>query len=455
VRKTPLAIAALSVASIALSILPAQAVDSPGLIPTGNWNAGVSTVTVGLEAPMTGVFAVLGISQKNSLTIVADQINKAGGIGGAQIKIKVLDDGLSPVAAVANAKEFASDPSVQFVVGPSITSFYQAAAPAYEAAQKPNCAPAVAAGNFADYKYGFRSQDYYKDDINAMFAELQKRHITTIGLVLEAGATGAFYDAYMTSSAGSYGIIYLGWQQVSPSATSHNDQLSHFMNAGAVWISSNAFGALTAKAAKALNYKGLVVGGSGSENVAFQDAAGLDFVGTLMSAPNYQFPIRDKSTWSPGYKLHMDATIANYGVNTGPISGAQSPKSTAIAADCLYAFAVAANKAKSLDGNAIQAAMSTLDIPASMTPSGNRIHPGSEHNFYQQDAIHIYVWKHDDKGWYTEDLAKNLTVINKAVAAVAKKVKAGDACTKLKAKTKNAKGKVLTCAKVKGKLKWN
>ena len=34
---------------------------------------------------MTGVFAVLGISQRNSMQVIADQINAAGGVGGAKI----------------------------------------------------------------------------------------------------------------------------------------------------------------------------------------------------------------------------------------------------------------------------------------------------------------------------------------------------------------------------------
>jgi len=453
VRKTRLAIGSLAVAAIAFSIIPAQAADNPGLVPTGTWKAGVSTITIGLEAPMTGVFAVLGVSQQNSLQIVADQINKAGGIGGAQIKIKAFDDGLSPVKAVTNAKEIANDPSIQYAVGPSITAYYEAAAPSYEAAKKLNCQPAVAAGNFANYKYGFRSQDYYKDSINAGFAALQDKGVKSVGMIYEAGATGQYFNDYMTEVAGKYGMVYIGWQQISTTATSHNDQVQKFIDADAIWISNNAYGAYTAKAAKALNYKGQIIGGSGSQNVAFHDAGGVDFAGELMMSPNYQWPIRDKTTWAPGYKAHIDATLAAYGFNTGAIAGATSPKSTAIAADCLYAYAVAANKAQSLDSDKVQAAMSTLDIPANQTPSGNHIIPGPEHNFYQQDSIHVYQWLHDATGWYTIEVKKDIAQINKVVAAVAAKVaKAGDACVKAGATAKGAGGKTLKCTKVKGKL---
>jgi len=452
VRKSRLVVGSLAVAAIALSIIPAQAADSPGLVPKGSWNSGVKEITIGLEAPMTGVFAVLGVSQKNSMSIVADQINKAGGIGGATVKIKDLDDGLAPAKAVANAKEFATDDNVKMVVGPSITAYYQAAAPAYEAAKKINCQAAVAAGNFADYKYGFRSQDYYKDDINAMLAVLQDKGVKSFGMIYEAGATGNDFTAYMATVAPQYGMVYIGWQQITSTQTSHNDEVKKFIDADAIWISSNAYGALTAKAAKALNYQGLIVGGSGLQNVAFHDAGGADFAGTYMAAPNYQWPVRDKSKWMPGYKAHVDAIVAAYGINTGAIAGATSPKGTALAADCLYAYAVAANKAQSFDAEKVLAAMSTLDIPADQTPSGNRIHPGPEHNFYQADAIHIYKWMKDANGWYTEEQVKDVVQIAKVVAATKAKAKAGDACTKAGATAKSAAGKTLKCTKVKGKL---
>ena len=194
------------------------------------------------------------------------------------------------------------------------------------------------------------------------------------------------------------------------------------------------------------------MGGSGLQNVAFHDAGGDDFAGTYMAAPNYQWPVRDKSKWMPGYKAHVDAIVAAYGTNTGAIAGATSPKGTALAADCVYAYAVAANKAQSFDPEKVLAAMSTLDIPADQTPSGNRIHPGPEHNFYQADAIHIYKWMKDANGWYTEEQVKDVVQIAKVVAATKAKAKAGDACSKAGATAKSAAGKTLKCTKVKGKL---
>ena len=321
-----------------------------------------------------------------------------------------------------------------------IRDSYSAAAGYYEAAKKLNCQPAVAALDFTDYKYGFRSQDYYKDTLTALMTVLQKKKITKFGMIYEAGATGTDFDAYYTAQAPKYGLTYLGWEKITGTATSHNAELQKFIDKGAeaVSISNNAYGAYTAKAAKELKYKGILMGGSGAQNIAFHETGGDDFAGTLMAAPNYQWPLRDKTLWQPGYKAHTEAVVAKNGFNTGAKSGATSPNGTAIAADCLYAYAVAANKARSLDATKVRDAMEKLDIPAKMTPSGVHIHPGTEHNFYQADGINVYEWRKDAKGWYTIEV----NGISRQAAA----------CPEAGWLARTSAGAPLVCAKVNGKL---
>jgi branched-chain amino acid transport system substrate-binding protein len=403
VSKKKIFSSAIVVAALFSTTMPATAADNPGLVPKSTWKANVKTVKIGLVAPMTGIFAVLGVSQRNSLQVVADQINKAGGIGGAKIELVVRDDGLNPVAAANHARELAGDASIRMVVGPSISSFYEASAIYYENAKKLSCAPAVAALDFTDYDFGFRSQDFYKDTAKALMTVLRKKGVSSFGMIYEAAATGDDFDKYWKNQAGKYGLTYKGWEKITSAATSHNAELQRLIATGAeaVFISNSAWGAYTAKAAKELNYKGVLFSGSGAQNIAFHENGGDDFAGTLMAAPNYQWPVRNKALWKPGYKLHTDAVVKAYGFATGVKSGATSPNGTAIAGDCMYAFAVAANKARSLDSVKVRNAMETLDIPASMTPSGVRIHPGPEHNLYQEDGISVYEWRKDAKGWFT------------------------------------------------------
>lgn len=435
-------LSAVVVAALFSTLVPATAADNPGIVPKSTWKTKTKTVKIGLVAPMTGIFAVLGVSQRNSMQVVADQINKAGGIGGAKIELVIRDGGLDPVASANHARELAGDASVNMVVGPSISSFYEAAAIYYENAKKISCAPAVAALDFTDYDYGFRSQDFYKDTLKALMAVMQKKAVKSIGMIYEAGATGDAINAYFKAQAGKYGLTYSGWEKITPTATSHNVELQRLVTAGTegVFISNNAYGAYTAKAAKEIGFEGVLFSGSGAQNIAFHENGGDDFAGTLMAAPNYQWPIRNKKSWKPGYKAHTDAIVKAHGFTTGVKSGATSPNGTAIAGDCVYAFAVAANNARSLNNEKVRDAIEKLDIPSSMTPSGVRIHPGPEHNYYQEDGISVYEWRKDAQGWFTLE-------VNGVSKPSAK-------CPESGWFAQTAKGAPLVCQLVAGKLKY-
>lgn len=368
------------------------------------WTAPFPTVKVGLAAPMTGPFAVLGISQQNSLQVVADQLNAAGGLGGAKVELVVRDTGLDPGKAVQAANEFGGDQTVQLVVGPSITAFYNAAKGVYEQNKKVNCQPAVAAGSFADLKYGFRSQEAWELSVDRLLAYLKSQQVPSIGLVYEGDDTGRYVDQLLAQKVATYGMTYAGHQVTRTDDQTHRAQVEALKSAGALFISSNAPGAKTMAAAAEVGYQGRIVSGSGMQNIAFLEAAGDKARGAVFAAPNYQWPIRDKASWQPGYRAHVEAIQQAFGVNTGPTTGATSPKGTAIAADCLYAYAQAANAAKSVDPDAVAGALTTLDLPAATTPSGNEIKPSAAHEFYDLGDVHVYKWDRDGEGWFTTEV---------------------------------------------------
>ncbi|WP_067186149.1 ABC transporter substrate-binding protein [Microtetraspora niveoalba] len=367
------------------------------------WNAGSGTVKIGLISPMTGPYAVLGILQQNSIQVEMDRINQAGGVGGAKLELVVRDSALDPGKAVQAANELAGDGQVRMVVGPSLSAFYNAAKGTYEQNRKLNCQPGVGTGDFGVLKYGFRSQDPNDIGMEKLMQYFKSQGVTSVGLVYEADDAGRANDGFIKELAPKYGITYLGFQQTRPDDQSHRPYVDKLKDAGAIVVSSNASGAKTMAAAGEAGYKGIMAGTSGLQNVSFLDAAGDLAKGAVFSAVNVQFNIRDVASWKPGYKAHVDTIVQKYGVVEGAKSGAKMPKGTAIAADCVTAFAAAAENAKSLDPDKLAAAMTALDIPDTETPSGNRIKP-ADHEFFHVDDLHIYRWDKDAQGWFITDV---------------------------------------------------
>ncbi|MEO6019341.1 MAG: ABC transporter substrate-binding protein [Knoellia sp.] len=377
-----------------------------GTADGGSWKAGQDTVKVGLISAMTGPFAVLGISQQNGMQIAVDEINAAGGIGGSQLEIVTRDMQLDPGKAVGFANELAGDPSISFVVGPSITAFYNAAKGSFESNKKVNCQPAVAGGTFADTTYGFRMENSATQDVTRNLEYLKSKGLTKVGLVYEGDDTGKDYAKLITDLGKDYGTTLVGYEQSRPDDASHVAYVQSLMSKGAqaIWISNSGSGAKTMAGAQQANFKGLMVGGSGAQNISFLEAAGDGAAGVVFDAPMYQYPTRDTTKWTPGYQKFVSAVEKKYGANVGPKSGAKSPKGVAVAADCVYAFEEAANKAKSLDSTALAKAFGSIDIPADKTASGCQIRPDKEHESYPLDCIRLYKWEKDDKGWFTTDI---------------------------------------------------
>ncbi len=370
---------------------------------TAGWVEGAGTVKIGLISPMTGPYAILGILQQNSIQVEMDRINQAGGIGGAELELVVRDSGLDPGKAVQAANELAGDSQVRMVVGPSLSAFYNAAKGVYEQNAKINCQPGVGTGDFGVLKYGFRSQDPNHIGVEKLMQYFKSKGVKSIGLVYEADDAGKANDGFIAELAPEYGIEYLGFEQTRPDDQSHRPYVDKLKDAGAIMVSSNVSGAKTMAAAGEAGYKGILAGTSGLQNVSFLDAAGDMAVGAVFSAVNVQFNIRDKASWKPGYKAHVEEIVKKYGVVEGPRSGAEMPKGTAIAADCVTAFAAAAESVRSLDPDELAPAMEKLDIPDTETPSGNRIKP-ADHEFFHVEDMHIYRWDKDGQGWFITDV---------------------------------------------------
>ena len=66
-RKTPLALASIAAAALALTVIPAQAADNPGLVPTSDWNSGLKNFSRRWNVPRDVPFGFL-----DRLAVVAD-----------------------------------------------------------------------------------------------------------------------------------------------------------------------------------------------------------------------------------------------------------------------------------------------------------------------------------------------------------------------------------------------
>lgn len=83
-------------------------------------------ITIGLVAPLTGPVAAYGDQVKNGAEAAVDVINKAGGIAGEKVVLKLADDAGDPKQGVSAANSLVGE-GIHFVVGPVTSGVAMAA----------------------------------------------------------------------------------------------------------------------------------------------------------------------------------------------------------------------------------------------------------------------------------------------------------------------------------------
>jgi branched-chain amino acid transport system substrate-binding protein len=86
-------------------VAAAAAVASTGIVGETVAQAEITVATVG---PMTGQYAIFGEQMRRGATYMVEQINKAGGINGEEVRLEIGDDVCDPRQAVAVANQMAA-----------------------------------------------------------------------------------------------------------------------------------------------------------------------------------------------------------------------------------------------------------------------------------------------------------------------------------------------------------
>ncbi|MFE1549179.1 branched-chain amino acid ABC transporter substrate-binding protein [Streptomyces sp. NPDC058718] len=105
-------------------------------------DGGNVTVTIGLDAPLTGELSALGLGIKNSADLAVKTANEKSYVKGVTFKLESLDDQAQPSAGQQNATKFVADKSVLGVVGPLNSSVAESMQKVFDDAKLVQVSPA-------------------------------------------------------------------------------------------------------------------------------------------------------------------------------------------------------------------------------------------------------------------------------------------------------------------------
>lgn len=121
-------------------------------------------------APLTGDAAQYGITYQNTLEILKDKINAAGGINGKQIVIDYYDDKKDAKEALNAANKIVADGSYTAVIGSQTSSCSMAAAPVLQEEGIIMVSPQASNPNYTlqgDYCFSMQLSSSYEADLTA------------------------------------------------------------------------------------------------------------------------------------------------------------------------------------------------------------------------------------------------------------------------------------------------
>lgn len=238
-------------------------------------------IKIGLQAPITGPWAYEGEMARNCVQIVADEVNKAGGLLGRPVEIVLGDDQGSPKQSALVAQRMVSD-KVVAVVGTYGSSINDPASAIYERAELVNIGYGSTAEKLTEQgrKYFFRT--CFRDDKQgAFFAtfavdKLKAKRVaiihdnTTFGKGLAEAARRpileqkkaeiVFYDA-ITPGERDFTAILLNMNKQNPDVVYFT---GYYSEAG-----------LIIRQMRTLGIKATFVGGNAAVNDEFVKIAGL------------------------------------------------------------------------------------------------------------------------------------------------------------------------------------
>ena len=142
----------------------------------GNGGGGGSDsgpIKVGVYADLSGQTSSFGQSTVNGIKMAADEINKAGGVGGRQVELIVEDDQGRPEQAATVVTKLISQNQVNAVLGEVASSNSLAAAPKAQQAKVPMITPSSTnpkVTQVGDYIFRVCFIDPFQGEVMAKFA---------------------------------------------------------------------------------------------------------------------------------------------------------------------------------------------------------------------------------------------------------------------------------------------
>ncbi len=182
---------------------------------------------IGCIFSVTGPASFLGDPEKKSAIMLADQINKNGGINGHPVKLVIYDTEGDPTKAVLNINKLIFHDKVLAIIGPSRTPTTLAVIPIVQRAQIPliSCAAGIKITQPVK-KWVFKTPQTDAMAVAKIYTYMKENNVKKIAIITVANAFGESGKAQLIKQAPKFGIEIVAQESFGPKDTDMTPQLT-------------------------------------------------------------------------------------------------------------------------------------------------------------------------------------------------------------------------------------
>ncbi|MCS7200004.1 MAG: ABC transporter substrate-binding protein [Caldimicrobium sp.] len=193
-------------------------------------------IKIGAILSITGPASFIGEPEKNTILMLAEQVNKGGGINGRPLEVIIEDSKSEETQAVISAKKLIEKDKVVAIIGPSTTGESMAIIPIVTQAKIPMIS--LAAGTsitepVSERYWIFKTAQYDRSAVEAIYKYMQKRGIKKVGILTITTGFGDQGRKALLELAPKFGITIVADERYKPKDSDMTVQLLKAKNAGA------------------------------------------------------------------------------------------------------------------------------------------------------------------------------------------------------------------------------
>ncbi len=380
-------------ATLGLAVSMAACSESGGGQSSTTGGSGGSTgdIKIGVVLDITGAGASLGVPERQTIEMLNDQINAAGGVNGRKVKIFVEDNSSTEDGAAKATNKLLNTEKVDILLGSSRTGPSLAMRPLAEAANKPMISLAANVKIVEGSKWVFKTAQNDRVVLEKMVDDMKAKGFTKVAVARDASGFGEGIPEMLGDIGKSAGITVIKVEKFAPDATDFTPQMISLRDSApqavVIWGIPPAAG-LAQKAYKTLGLNVPVYQSHGIGNQAFLDTAGDSANGLL--APLGRMLVADQLKADDPQKPIVTKFIADFKAkyNVGPSTFAGHAYDG-------YMIAIEAIKKAGTDANKLRDAIeATTKWPG---VSGVFSMTATDHSGLTKDALVLVTV--DNKAW--------------------------------------------------------